>query len=122
MQEKLKENTKFFQDKETKYTSEIEQLRLDNVFLKQKSQKMKEYEVSKLKMGKRIESLQWKKDDMEKQVEKLKENHQKEVEEWRNKTKSLSFTISTLEETTAKQTEELIQRWINFLKKKRICR
>ena len=59
---------------------------------------------------------------MEKQVEKLKENHQKEVEEWRNKTKSLSFTISTLEETTAKQTEELIQKWINFLKKKRICK
>lgn len=45
LQERLQENTKFFQDKETKYASEIEQLRLDIGSLKQESQKMKDEEV-----------------------------------------------------------------------------
>ena len=92
---------------------------LENVFLKQKSQKRKEYEVSKLKMDNIIESLRWKKDDMEKQVEKLKENHQTEVEEWRNTNKSLSFTISTLEENTAKQTAEFDSKTDQLSKKEK---
>jgi len=92
LQERLQENTESFKDKETKYASEIEQLRLNIVSLKQESREMKDEEVksketstekdSKIqKLEKNINELNHRQKELGAEIEEMNSKHKTNVNE-----------------------------------------